>query len=130
MITIKAIDHINLNVKNLEETILFYKNLFNFEVKETGVSTSSGSPYAIIGQSQVGFLAIYEDENFSLTNYQALNHFGFYVHNIEDIYNKLKTKGINILYDGFVKWPESRSLYIKDPNGFEIELSEFFGGKL
>jgi hypothetical protein len=29
-----------------------------------------------------------------------------------------------------VAWQKSRSIYIKDPNGYEIELSEVWGGGL
>jgi hypothetical protein len=31
---------------------------------------------------------------------------------------------------GVVQWEKSRSVYILDPNGYEIELSEIDGGGL
>ncbi len=37
---------------------------------------------------------------------------------------------IEIFYGGPLKWESSTSIYIKDPNGYEIEPSEVFGGGL
>ena len=38
--------------------------------------------------------------------------------------------GVNILYGGAVDWGRSNSVYITDPSGWEIELTEQFGGGL
>ena len=31
---------------------------------------------------------------------------------------------------GLYEWEHSRSVYITDPNGYEVELTEVFGGDL
>jgi len=35
-----------------------------------------------------------------------------------------------ILYEGIVEWPKSKSLYVEDPNGYEVELTNTWGGDL
>ncbi len=59
----------------------------------------------------------------------GLNHFGFYIENFEEIVEKCKSMDIVMPY-GVVKWEKSRSVYIVDPNGYEVELSELNGGGL
>ena len=60
MLNFNGIDHINMNVKNLEESISFYKKLFGFEVKEKGSFSFKNAPFAIIGNSGIGMLCLYE----------------------------------------------------------------------
>jgi hypothetical protein len=43
---------------------------------------------------------------------------------------KCKSLGVKIYYDGPVQFEKSRSIYISDPSGYDIELSEFPGGGL
>ena len=44
MLKVNALDHLNLNVKSLSETVEFYSKHFGFELKEEGVS-AKGNPY-------------------------------------------------------------------------------------
>lgn len=60
----------------------------------------------------------------------GIAHFGFNIENFDEIMEKCKTLGIEVLYDGPVQFERSQSIYIKDPNGYEIELSEVSGGGL
>jgi len=126
MLEISAIDHINLNVKDLKKTIVFYQRLFGFEIKEEGVR--EGAPYAIIGSNKRAFLALYESQEFNLDGF--VNHFGFHIENFEEIMPTLIEQKVEYLYGGPYAYEKSRSVYIIDPNGIEIELSEKFGGDL
>jgi catechol 2,3-dioxygenase-like lactoylglutathione lyase family enzyme len=60
----------------------------------------------------------------------AIAHFGFHVENFDEIMKTCESLGVTIHYDGPVKFEKSRSIYISDPNGYDIELSEVFGGGL
>ena len=60
----------------------------------------------------------------------GITHFGFHVRNFEQIANKCKELGVEILYDGPVTFDNSKSFYIVDVDGYVIELSEIFGGGL
>lgn len=128
MLNIKGLDHLNLNVINLKETVDWYKEIFGFEVKEEGLS-SSGNPYNIIGKSGVLYMALYENGDDEV-DANPLNHIGFNLNNFDESLEVLKSKGIELGYGGIIDYPDSRSAYITDPNGLEIELSSNFGGGL
>ncbi len=128
MLNFKAIDHININVSNLRNSIDFYQKLFNFKVHEEGVSPMSGAPYAIIGLSHKGFLAIYESKN--LNRSSRVNHLGFNIEDFDNAVKKIKENGIRVADYGVVDYPDSKSIYIFDPDDNEIELSSKFGGGL
>lgn len=130
MIKLHHIDHININVKNLKETVQFYKKFFDFDVLEEGKSNFSGGAYAIIGKTKKALLAIYESSDQSIFKKGFVNHFGFHIENFDEALHRLKDQGVELLYGGVNQYPNSRSIYIADPNGIEIELSEKFGGGL
>lgn len=118
----KGIDHLNLEVANLDETIGFYKNLFGFEIRKEQPEQNS----KIIGNDDVK-LCLYETDGFKYEK-KGFHHFGLYVENFEEAVDKCKELGIKINYGGPVKWESSTSIYIVDPNGYEIELTEVSGG--
>jgi len=122
--TLKALslDHVNMTVKDLEESVNFYGELFGFVDKKDQPEQTS----KIIGNENIK-LCLYEDPN--LETGDGLNHFGFHVENFEDIVEKCESMNISMPY-GVVNWEKSRSVYIVDPNGYEVELSEFNGGGL
>lgn len=127
---ISNIDHINLYIKDINDTIQFYQELFGFEVKER--SLHKGREHAILGRSGSALLAVYElaeDQEFSLEN-QMINHFGFVTENFEESFKIAKEKGILGWGNGITNHENSRSFYILDPSGHEIEISEKFGGGL
>ncbi len=128
MIQIKAADHLNFNVINLNESIRWYRELFGFEVKQQG--QSGDTPYAIIGLPRVLYLCLYESLKEKPKANGYFNHLGLNISDFEETKKKLQEKGIPILYGGEVDYGKSQSLYIADPNGIEVELSKVFGGGL
>lgn len=132
MFQFNGLDHLNIRVNNLNKSLNFYKKLFNFEVKEKGFSQMSGLNYAIVGISNKAMLCMYEDPSFDSTN-NNLSHIGFNIDYKEDMINYLKENNIKINYyhkSGITNYPKSQSIYIEDPSGYEIELSNNFGGGL
>lgn len=132
MISINTIDHMNIQVQNLEESKKFYSDVFGFSLKEEGVSTMTGKPYAIIGQSGKLLLALVESSD--RLHETRLNHFGINVPDFDkaiEVIKELKVPtGEYGDVDGVVEYPNSRSIYVIDPDGNEIELSSKFGGGL
>lgn len=122
MLTVNSIDHINFFVKNLEESVRFYCTLFGLTEKESGTATHG--PYKIIGKEQV-HLCIYEKPDLEIG--EGINHFGFNIKNFD--YIVATCKKMNVPHYVY-QWEKSRSVYIEDPNGYEIELSEIQGGGL
>lgn len=122
------IDHINFNVSNLNQSVEFYKKIFGLEEKESGTSNASGNKYKIIGHPEKFYLCLYESTDNVKQN--GFNHFGINVDNFQEMIELLSKNKVKIHYGGVVDWPESKSAYIEGPDGEEIEITQFFGGKL
>ena len=130
MIHITHLDHVNFRVRDLEESIGFYGRLFGFEIKQQGVC--EGQPWAIVGLAGAVYLCLYQLPEGELSDQGLrINHFGFHVEDFDQLKAKLQAENVEIMYEGdVIDWEHSRSFYIKDPSGHEIELSEHFGGAL
>lgn len=120
-----GIDHINLQVRNLEESCKFWYDILGFEVLED-MPKQNGK---IIGDSNAK-LALYENPGLSAERSDGFSHVSFHIENFSDIEKKCEELGLEIKYGGMVQWPQSRSVYITEPNGYEIEFSEKWGGGL
>ena len=120
-----GIDHLNLEVINLEKTVVFYKELFGLEIKKEQPEEVS----QIIGNDKVK-LCIYENENMQKYVKKGFAHFGLHIQNFKDVIKKCEEMKLKIYYGGQLEWENSSSIYIQDPNGYEIELSRSFGGGL
>ncbi len=118
----RTIDHVNLTVKNLAESVAFFKDLFGFEVLRDQPEQTS----QIIGNAHIK-LCLYEDPALELG--AGINHYGFDIENFDEVVAACEALGIRMPY-GVVDWGPSRSVYIVDPSGYEIELSEVEGGGL
>ncbi len=124
MVYLKALsmDHANMYVKDLGESVDFYQNLFGFEVKKEQPEQDS----TIIGNDAIK-LCLYE--NPELVFLKGINHFGFHIGNFDQVVEKCEAMNVPMPY-GVIEWESSRSVYIMDPNGYEVELSEVQGGGL
>ena len=122
-----SIDHINMRVKNLADSVSFYSNLFGFQIKQEDNPNKGEFPSKIIGNNSIK-LCLYEVPEMSPEG--GIAHFGFHVENFSEVIAKCMELGVQILYGGEVDWEKSRSVYVVDPSGYEIELSEVSGGGL
>ncbi len=122
-----SIDHVNMKVKDLEKSVEFYKNLFGFEIKQEENPNKIDAPSKIIGNDTIK-LCMYEIPDMSPEG--GIAHFGFNIANFNEVIEKCKELGVEVLYGGIVDWEKSKSVYIVDPSGYEIELGEVSGGGL
>ena len=122
-----SIDHVNMKVKNLNQSVEFYKNLFGFEIKQEENQNKADAPSKIIGNDTIK-LCLYEVPQMSPEG--GIAHFGFNIANFDDVIAKCKELQVPILYGGIVDWEKSKSVYIVDPSGYEIELGQVSGGGL
>lgn len=121
------LDHINMSVTNLEESIQWYKNVFGFEKVEGGISPN-GLKFSIVALND-NMLALYEagdkekaEPLLSEPKHQIF-HFGLRVDNLDEWLEKIEKFNIQIGYGDVIQYPHSRSWYITDPSGHEIEVS-------
>ena len=124
-LTTAGIDHLNLDVKNLDQTVEFYNKLFGFTILKEQPEENS----KIIGNENVK-LCLYQKDGFDYFEKNGFNHFGLHIKNFEDVMQKCKELGLEVYDGGPIEWESSSSIYIKDPNGYEIELAKEFGGGL
>ena len=122
---VNGMDHLNLEVENLKESIDFYNKLFGFVVLKDQPEQNS----KIIGNEKVK-LCLYEIDEFKGYTKKGFHHFGLHINNFDEVLSKCEQMGIKIYYGGPIEWEKSTSIYIQDPNGYEIELTDNFGGGL
>lgn len=120
------IKFITIKVKNLEESIKFYKEIL--ELKEVRrINPMKGTKIAFLEDNNAGTIELIENEKISKV-YDVFNEsmvsIGFKVKNINEKIDELKNKEINIIR-GPIEVPDGSKLaFIKDPNGIEIEFIE------
>ncbi|MBK7304122.1 MAG: VOC family protein [Saprospiraceae bacterium] len=115
IIKITGIDHIKMEVNNVQETVDFYSKLFGFKILE-----GTPSHPCIIGNDAVK-LCIHQGES-------SIWHFGFHVENYEEIKPICGEHHAQLGMEAH--WAHSDSEYVIDPCGREVELSRVWGGGL
>ncbi|MGE5630205.1 MAG: VOC family protein [Caulobacteraceae bacterium] len=117
-----CIDHLNRYVSDVDKFIGFYRDVLGYELIDRG-KKESGMNYAILK----GFgheLFISEKESFTGKD-ENFRHIGYSVEKVDETLEELKLKGyvepgVQVIVKQF-----SRQFYIKDPDGFEIDLIEW-----
>lgn len=116
------LDHINMSVENIEESISWYKRVFGFEEVERG-TTSRGGDFAII-KSEEAMLCIYEKKGFKnpqkSEDVHRTYHFALRIKDRSQWEKIIKDEKVEI--DHTWQYPHSYSWYLFDPSGHEIEV--------
>lgn len=121
------LDHINLTVRDINEGIAWYKDVFDFQFLEGNIKDPN-EPWAIVGKDDIA-ICMYEDKNLKPASetqespYHRVYHFGIRISDAKAWEEIVKEKKIKVLYGGAYKYPRSVSWYILDPSGHEIEVS-------
>lgn len=125
---VKQLDHLNLSVRNLEESVAWYARVFGFERVEGG--TADGVAWAII-RSGEALLCLYEHPAWTLPaneerrerRQHGLNHFALRITDRAAWEATLEREQLEVAYGGEVSWPHSAAWYVSDPTGYEIEVA-------
>jgi lactoylglutathione lyase len=123
IMSVKQLDHLNMFVKNLEETIDWYKRVFGFQLVEGG---SRNDVYWAIIKGGDAMLCIYERPDLHYPEkgtVGAVNHFGLRITDRDKWEQVVKNESLELTSDGPVRYPHSWSWYVKDPTGYEIEIA-------
>ena len=120
------IKFITIKVKNLEESIKFYKEIL--ELKEVRrLNPMEGTKIAFLEDNNSGTIELIENEEISKVydvSNESMVSIGFEVKNINEKIGELKNKEINIIRGPIEVPGGSKLAFIKDPNGIEIEFIE------
>jgi len=124
---VRHLDHVNMTVRDFDGTVDWYRRVFGFELVEDKITERVR--WGVI-RSGEAMLCIYEHadrehlDRFKLRDQglHGMAHFGLRIVDAEEWLETVEREKIEILYDGEIVWPHSRSWYIHDPTGYEIEV--------
>jgi catechol 2,3-dioxygenase-like lactoylglutathione lyase family enzyme len=128
---IKQLDHLNLSVRDLEETEDWYGRVFGFEVVERGIY--NGAPWSILRAGDAMLCAYEHPERVSLEasiDAHRVNHFGFRIADPNVWRDTVLRQHIEVKYGGEVRWPYSTAWYVRDPSDYEIEVVHWDGDQI
>lgn len=118
--------HTMLRVRNLEDSIEFYEKMFGMKLNRKSENKDFRYTLAFIGfeDSSVEIELTY---NWDQTeNYDLGNGYGHIALGFNDIYEtceKIRSAGWTISREpGPVKWGTTEIAFVKDPDGYSIEL--------
>ncbi len=125
-----TIEHLNLVVNNIDDTIKFYQALApHWKVRSQGKATWYGTPrkWTHFGDDYQ-FLTFNDSgtgNNRDLeSNDLGLSHFAFSTNNLNAATKRLQAAGFEIKVP-LRKDKHRMNIYFLDPNGYEIELVEY-----
>lgn len=130
----EKIDHLNLTVSNISDTVKWYRDIFDFSIVEQGVE-KNGDPYVIIAKNDF-MICAYENREMDSANSKSretkhkIYHYGIRINDRNKWQQIILEKGIIVLYEGPIEYKNSISWYIEDPSGHQIEVSYAYRGHL
>lgn len=117
---VRQLDHLNLDVLDLDATTRWYGEVFGFEVVEEGVR-DDGVPWRILRAGEA-LLCVYP-RLLERPKRPGLQHLALRVEDFDATVDRLSGLGVPFGYGGGVhRYPHSRSVYVEDPSGWEIEV--------
>jgi catechol 2,3-dioxygenase-like lactoylglutathione lyase family enzyme len=127
--TVTHLDHLNLTVRDFEETAAWYGRVFGFEVVERETD-AHGRLWGVLRAGDA-LLCVYEHPEFRFEDNDerrgrhahGINHFGLRIADREAWEATMAREGITPDYGGPVSWPHSTAWYVADPTGYEIEVA-------
>jgi catechol 2,3-dioxygenase-like lactoylglutathione lyase family enzyme len=126
--SVRNLDHVNMTVRDFEESVGWYGRVFGFELVEEDVT--DGVRWGVI-RSGDAMLCIYEApdreqiDRFEMRDrgLHGVAHFGLRITDGDAWLETVEREEIEVLYGGEISWPHSTSWYIEDPTGYEIEVA-------
>lgn len=125
---VKHLDHLNFSVVNFEETADWYARVFGFEIVEQGIEDAQ--PWGVIRTGDA-MLCIYQHPELKPYDKRALAksgshciaHFAMRITDRDAWVKTVKREKLKLYYGGEIAYPHSTSWYVKDPNGYDIEVA-------
>ena len=127
-----GLDHANLHVRDVEESVRFYTEVLGLELVEVMDRDSSGKPTFVelsVGEQVVFLMARPEYRAPEDRNARGLNHLCFLIDSTdpEELQAALRAQGVAIRGTRRGRRGEGKptfSVYVEDPDGHGIELEQ------
>ena len=121
------VEHIQYECSDLNRITAFYTSIFDWPVRGKGTEVGPEKTYdwVHIGsqQSYVSFRTPYNGAAYDKNLRHYTDHFGIVVRSLSDIITRLDAQGVEYTSKG--DHPYRKRIYIKDPDGNEIEVIEY-----
>jgi len=119
--------HAMIRVKNIENSLKFYQELFDMNLVREMRLEDCTLYFLCDQEGQTQIELTYNDktpdEGYEIGT--GFGHFAFEVKSMDEFTSKMKNLGYNYLYEPFIlKNHDTKIAFIKDPDGYEIELVE------
>ena len=119
--------HSMIRVKNIDESLKFYTELFNMKVADKRRLEDCWLYFLSDEENTCQIELTYNDETpsggYDIGN--GFGHFAFSVESMPEFTKKIEKAGYKYLYEPFdLTGNGSMIAFIKDPDGYEIELIE------
>ncbi|ATW26547.1 VOC family protein [Candidatus Formimonas warabiya] len=111
-----------LRVKNLEESLKFYQEIVGLKV-ERKFSAGPGTEIVFLGDGETKVELIGNGTNQEVNMGEDIS-LGFEVGSVDEMFNVVKEKGIEIHSGPFQPNPHVKFFFVRDPNGLKIQFVE------
>lgn len=122
-----TVGHIGLNVKEIDRSTQFYRNVFGYEL--IGGSDNNANHFVFLGKDGQVKLTLWQQSSEEFNKkISGLHHLAFQVDSIDqvkDVQRKLKDLGVKFIYEGIVPHAEgtqSGGIFFEDPDGIRLEV--------
>jgi catechol 2,3-dioxygenase-like lactoylglutathione lyase family enzyme len=130
------LDHLNLSVRDLEETVAWYGRVFQFALVQEG--TWEGVRWGILrsgGGRGDALLCVYHHPEYAFLSPEELGgrrlhatrHVGFRITDEARWRETVAREGLEVEE---IRYPRSRSWYVSDPTGYTIEVVRWEGDRV
>ncbi len=122
----KAVDHINVRVADLKESIKFYTDVLGFEYvgqRDLRPASPTTSAYVRLGEVVVELAEGHKMSDYSTAG--MINHFGLTVSSIQEAYDYLKKAGVTPTCDPINVNDCFYCFFFEGPSGEKFEVLEY-----
>jgi len=111
-----------LYVKDMDESVKFYEEVIELSVNQR-FAAGPGMEIAFLGQGETKIELIFDPSKNNIDPGHDIS-WGFRVASLDETMKFLKDRGIKIIAGPIEPNPNTRFIYILDPNGMKIQLVE------
>ena len=126
LVSIKALDHIALQVKDVEDSLSFYADILGLPTERVGLWRDGQVPFPSVRLNRDTLIDLMEGVSCG----SGLDHYCLVIEPKDMTALKARFQGIGVVvHDGpAIRWGahgEGTSLYVLDPDGHVVELRHY-----